>query len=102
MNYGQLNVIFLALALGVFLAAVLRRGTKRRPVAAVVVTMVVLVALTAVFDNVMIGSGLFDYAGHTIAGTKVGLAPIEDFAYPVAAALLLPGLWTLFSHERPK
>ena len=26
---------------------------------------------------------------------QVGLAPLEDFAYPLAGVLLLPGLWLL-------
>ncbi|MGO4385737.1 lycopene cyclase domain-containing protein [Specibacter sp. RAF43] len=113
MNYGQLNTIFLAAALLVFAGALVRRGARLRRgaapkvaarpkmAAAVVGTLVVLVALTAIFDNVMIGSGLFDYAGHTLAGVRVGLAPLEDFAYPLAASLLLPGLWLLLSGERP-
>ena len=52
-----------------------------------------LLVLTAVFDNVMIAVGLFGYRPETLSGLAVGLAPIEDFAYPVAAAVLLPALW---------
>jgi hypothetical protein len=29
----------------------------------------------------------------------VGLAPLEDFSYPVAAVLLLPGLWILLDRS---
>lgn len=65
-------------------------------VVATVATVVVLFVLTVIFDNVMIASGLFDYAGHTLNGLRVGLAPIEDFAYPLGGALLLSGLWILF------
>jgi lycopene cyclase domain-containing protein len=68
--------------------------------AAVVGTIGVLMVLTAIFDNVMIASGLFDYAGHTLNGLRVGLAPVEDFAYPIAAGLLLPGLWLMFTGGR--
>lgn len=122
MNYAQLNALFLVPALAVLLAALARRRGKprlglparglpargtpgrgtSRPVAGVAATLVVLVVLTGVFDNLMIGSGLFGYAGHALAGARVGLAPVEDFAYPAAAALLLPGLWLLFTRERPK
>jgi small toxic polypeptide LdrA/B/C/D len=102
MNYLQLNAIFVAVALAVFAAALLRRPGKPAVLAAVVGSMVVLVVLTAVLDSVMIGSGLFDYGGNTLAGARVWLAPVEDFAYPLAAALLLPGLWLLFTRGRTK
>jgi hypothetical protein len=35
------------------------------------------------------------YAGPRISGMRLGLVPLEDFSYPVAALLLLPGLWLL-------
>ncbi|MDO5754221.1 lycopene cyclase domain-containing protein [Arthrobacter sp.] len=104
MNFVQLNLIFVPAAAVVLLLALLLarlgRGDKRKVLICVAASLVVLVALTAVFDNVMIASGLFDYAGDTLNGTHVGLAPIEDFAYPIAAALLLPGLWLLFTRGR--
>jgi lycopene cyclase domain-containing protein len=52
-----------------------------------------LLVLTAVFDNVMIAVGLFSYRASAVSGLSVGRAPIEDFAYPIAAAVLLPALW---------
>ncbi|WP_369046061.1 lycopene cyclase domain-containing protein [Sinomonas sp. P10A9] len=58
-----------------------------------------LVALTAVFDNVMISAGLFGYAPEKLLGPAVGLAPVEDFAYPLAAAVLLPALWRRLTRE---
>lgn len=103
MNFSQLNAIFVAVAVLVIVTALAQRqgGTGRRAVIAVVVgTIAILIVLTAIFDNVMIASGLFDYAGHTLNGLHVGLAPIEDFAYPIAAGLLLPGLWLLFTRGR--
>ncbi|HKU35285.1 MAG TPA: prenyltransferase [Paenarthrobacter sp.] len=60
---------------------------------AVGLTFAALAVLTAVFDSVMIGMDLFHYDDAHLLGAKIGLAPIEDFAYPLAAALLLPGLW---------
>ena len=57
--------------------------------------------LTAVCDNVMIAAGLFTYEPGLISGLTVGLAPIEDFAYPIAAALLLPALWSLLGGAAP-
>lgn len=96
MNFAQLNAIFLAVAAVVFLAGLWRSRSKGGMVVATAATVVVLLVLTVIFDNVMIASGLFDYAGHTLNGLRVGLAPIEDFAYPLGGALLLSGLWILF------
>ncbi|POH59794.1 lycopene cyclase domain-containing protein [Arthrobacter glacialis] len=103
MTFSQLNAIFVAVAVLVMVVALARQpgaAAKRTLMAAVVASIAVLVVLTAIFDNVMIASGLFDYAGHTLNGLRVGLAPIEDFAYPIAAGLLLPGLWLLFTRGR--
>ena len=50
-----------------------------------------------VFDNVMIAAGLFDYGHELLVGAYVGQAPVEDFAYPLGSALLLPALWLLLT-----
>jgi lycopene cyclase domain-containing protein len=63
--------------------------------AAVGAAAVVLLVLTAIFDNVMIAAGLFSYNPDTITGLFLRLAPLEDFAYPTAAVLMLPALWIL-------
>jgi lycopene cyclase domain-containing protein len=58
-----------------------------------------VLALTAVFDNVMIHFGLMTYSRDAISGALVGAAPVEDFAYPLAALMLLPALWLLFDRR---
>ncbi|MFW0775425.1 prenyltransferase [Paenarthrobacter nitroguajacolicus] len=60
----------------------------------------VLAVLTAVFDSVMIGMELFHYDASHILGVKIGLAPIEDFAYPLAGVVALPGLWMWLTRKR--
>ncbi|MFJ4171045.1 prenyltransferase [Paenarthrobacter sp. NPDC089714] len=74
-----------------------RDGTAKGPSAAhwraVGLAFAALAVLTAVFDSVMIGMELFHYDEAHLLGAKIGLAPLEDFAYPLAAVLLLPGLW---------
>jgi hypothetical protein len=35
------------------------------------------------------------YDDARISGARLGLVPLEDFAYPIAALLLLPALWLL-------
>ena len=58
-------------------------------------------ALTAAFDSLMIAADLFRYDAGSLTGLRVLLAPVEDFAWPVVAVLLLPALWELLgSAER--
>ena len=80
----------------VLLAALALVGARRRvEPRAVVLTLVALLVLTAVFDNLMIAAGLVDYDSTHITGLRLGIAPLEDFTYPLAAALGLPALWHL-------
>jgi len=109
-TYALLALPFLALAATLAAAAALVRGRRRAEGAHrgtvrprdVAVGAAALLVLTAVFDNVMIGVGLFSYAEERISGLRIGAAPLEDFAYPVAAVLLLPALWTLLGGERDR
>src|SRR5690606_20065014 len=101
MSYLALTIPFLAVAVVASLAALLRQPAHgvRRHLAATAITIAVLVGLTAVFDTVMIGAGLFHYSDDHLAGLFIGLAPIEDFAYPVAVALMLPALWWVLTRR---
>lgn len=100
MTYLQLAACFLAVA--AIAAVVLTLIARPHPprLAAVAITMVTLFVLTAVFDTIMIASGLFHYSPDHLLGLHVGLAPIEDFAYPIAGALLLPALWAALRARR--
>ena len=100
MSFLELNVAFVSVAAVVLILALARRGGVGGVAGAAASSFLILAVLTAVFDNVMIASGLFDYGHGTLTGAKVGLAPLEDFAYPLAAVLLLPGLWILLTHKR--
>ena len=95
MTYWALNAIFLGVVVVIALAAIATRRAPRWQ--AVLLAAGVLLVLTAVFDNVMIGVGLVGYNRALISGVFVGRAPLEDFAYSVAAVVLLPSLWTLVS-----
>ncbi len=96
MSYATLAGLFLLAA--VVVAVVLRVAARRSltPLA-LITTIVVLAALTAVFDSVMIAASLFHYDPSQLLGITIGLAPIEDFAYPLAGAILLPTLWGLLT-----
>lgn len=102
MSFAWLSLAFMAGSLLLLIIALRVRRISLRSVApALGVALGALVALTAVFDNLMIGSGLFDYAQQTLLGIKVGLAPIEDFSYPVCAVLFCPALWWLAGGRPP-
>ena len=97
MTYLTLSAAFLLAAAAIVTAAVLRsrRGREGIRWPALAVAGAALLLLTAVFDNVMIGIGLVGYDPDRISGLRIGVAPIEDFAYAVAAVLLLPAVWQL-------
>ncbi len=95
MTYLLLNAVFLLVAAVVAAFAFRLRPGYRRLLPSLGIALVGVLVLTAVFDNIMIGIGLVDYDPDRINGLRLGVAPIEDFAYPVAAALLLPALWAL-------
>ena len=70
---------------------------------AVALTLGIVLIMTAIFDNVMIGVGLVGYDPDLISGQFIGIAPLEDFAYAVAAVVLLPALWVILSpRARPR
>jgi lycopene cyclase domain-containing protein len=104
MTYPLLSAVFLALAAAVLVAGLVRAPDRSRLLTRwlvpALVTGVLLVLLTVVFDNAMIAAGLMTYASAAISGVHLGLVPIEDLAYPVAGLLLLPGLWLLL-RRRP-
>ena len=93
MTYWGLNAIFLAVVAAVAIVAVVSKRGPRWASVGLVLGVVLLMA--AVFDNVMIGVGLVGYDEQKISGAFIGLAPLEDFAYAIAAVVLLPSLWTL-------
>ncbi len=103
MTYWLLNLGFtlVAAAVAASYAISLRRpkggGSRKYWAIAVALTAVLLCALTAVFDNLMIAAGLFNYSSEQISGWRIGAAPVEDFLYVLAAALLLPALWHLLA-----
>jgi lycopene cyclase domain-containing protein len=92
-TYVLLGVPFLLVALAVWLVARARTGGPG--VAATGLTMAALVVLTAVFDNAIVGAGIVGYDDSRTLGVRLGVAPVEDLLYSVAAALLLPALWRL-------
>lgn len=95
MTYVVLSVAVIAL-LALACAPVLRR-LPRWPL---LLTGLVLLTLTVIFDNVIVGVGLVDYDESLISGVRMPIAPLEDLAYTVGSVLLIPTLWELFGRRR--
>ena len=90
MSYLGLVLTFVAVTIPVFVIAVVTRRPDGRWWASVGLTIVTLMALTAIFDSAMIAADLFRFEESALTGIHIGLAPIEDFAWPVAAGILIP------------
>lgn len=88
MTYTLVNLVFLAVSF--IPAVVVLRG---RQWVVVLKTLWPMLLMTAVFDNLIIWSGIVAYDPENISGIKIGLAPIEDFAYTIAAVLLVTTVW---------
>lgn len=100
MTYIELSTWFVGAAVVGAIALSVASGRYRAHLGAMAVTVVVLFLLTAVFDTVMIATGLFHYSADHLLGVHIGLAPLEDFAYPLAGAVLLPTLWAAMRARR--
>ena len=100
MTYTLIVLPFVAVTAIVTLAT-LRRPRFGRRMAASAIAAVVLVVLTAVFDNAMIAAGLVVYPQEHLSGLAIGLAPIEDFSYSICAAFLVPAVYVLLTPKEP-
>ena len=91
MTYLLLTATVLAIAL-IYLV-LMRKYVVVKPLLS---TSVVMLTLTAIFDNVIIQTGIVAYDEGKISGIKIGAAPIEDFAYALVALILVPSLFNFF------
>jgi lycopene cyclase domain-containing protein len=100
MTYWLLNLAFLGTVALVALATWLAR---RMPAwRAVGLSAIPLLLLTAVFDNVLVGTHIVSYDPKLISGAFLGFAPLEDFSYAIAATVMLPCLWALLTPRVPR
>lgn len=88
MTYLLLNGAILAIIIAIACAA-----RKRIAWRTVLLLMAILLIFTAVFDSLIVGTGIVAYDKTKILGIYVAKAPVEDFAYTIAACLLVPYLW---------
>jgi lycopene cyclase domain-containing protein len=94
-TYWLLNIPFLAAVAVVALAVLLSRRSPRWK--AIGLAAIPVLLLTVIFDNVLVGVGIVGYDPSLISGVLIGVAPLEDFAYAIAALVLLPSLWSLLT-----
>jgi len=88
MIYLLLNLAFMLIAfvgLNVFV--------RRTPWPKLLRTLLVMLLVTLVFDNLIIGLGIVDYDISKLSGVYLGLAPIEDFAYTVVSVFMVASIW---------
>lgn len=97
MSYAALAGLFLLAPLLVLVLAAMLRRPDRRWWTSTAVTVLALIALTIGVDSLMIAVDLFRFAEEDLLGIRIGLAPVEDLAWPVAAGVLLPSLWLLLT-----
>ena len=100
MSYAGLALLLLAAAAAACLGIARVAGLSRRWWCTTALAALALVVLTAVFDSLMIAADLFRYDGSALTGIRILLVPVEDFAWPLVAVLLLPALWELLGLVR--
>lgn len=95
-----MTYLWLNLSVLITLFVVLNVIMRKTPWGSIGWTTVILIAFTAVFDNLIIATEIVAYDPLKISGVLIGIAPIEDFAYTLAAVVLIPALWNLFGRKR--
>jgi lycopene cyclase domain-containing protein len=88
LSYLMLNLLFTW-----FAWALLRRNVRALAWRAVLLSLALVLLLTAVFDNLIVGLGIVEYDPIRILGARIGIAPIEDFGYAIVGAFGVPALW---------
>ncbi|MES2630983.1 MAG: lycopene cyclase domain-containing protein [Patescibacteria group bacterium] len=93
-TYLVINLIFIVCIVVMFMQYL------EKPTKSWWVTFGILVALTAVFDSIIIWAGIVGYNPEKILGAYIGFAPLEDFFYAALAIIIVPALWNLFDPNR--
>ena len=88
MNYLLMNLGFMLIAF-----VILNAFVRKTPWRQVLWTLLSMLGLTLIFDNVIIALDIVAYDSDKVSGIYLGLAPIEDFAYTVVAVLAVSSIW---------
>jgi lycopene cyclase domain-containing protein len=92
------NIVLNLVVLAVLVAVTWRVLRRLRP-GPIAGGALVLCVLTMVFDTLMIAADLYVFDADKILGVYLWGAPLEDFAYAIAAALAMPALWTVLARR---
>ena len=60
--------------------------------------LIPVLILTSIFDNILTALPIVTYIPNHILGLHIGTVPVEDFAYAIAAVILVPALNRKFLH----
>ena len=96
MRYLVLNLLVSTITAG----SVLYLHRTRIPVRRLLIVLLFLLILTAIFDSLIIYSGIVAYTPQHIIGITIGKAPIEDFFYALVAAVFGPLIWDYYEHKK--
>ncbi len=94
-------MIYLALNLSVIilLTISLLVFSNFKPNKAFILTLLIMFLLTAIFDSLIIRSNIVAYNYAKTIGLRIGLAPVEDFAYSVGSVLISAILWEKYAKK---
>lgn len=95
-TYLILNIVVILIVILVL------RVRLRIPSLALLATLAILLTLTAIFDNLIVGFSVVDYDPTKILGLKIGYAPVEDFMYSLLAIVIVPTIWNRIGDRRVK
>ncbi|MDY5786442.1 MULTISPECIES: lycopene cyclase domain-containing protein [unclassified Corynebacterium] len=70
-----------------------RRQAGPRQGRVTLAVMAVLVALTVIFDNLMVAAGLVEYSAGNNLGVFIGRIPVEDLFYTIFVVLVVTAVW---------
>lgn len=96
----QVKYLILNLAFLLMLAATLFIVTRSKISKPIIYTLIFLLALTVIFDSLIILNEIVGYNKDNILGIYIWRAPIEDFAYAIASVLTVSLLWEYYDSKK--
>ena len=96
-KYIIIDLPFVLFSLGIYFASMKFIKNKQYHI---ISALILLCILTFIFDNLIIDLGVVAYHADNISRLYIGIAPIEDFAYPIAAIMLLPVIYDYSKKRR--
>ena len=94
-SYLLLDIGFILIAASLCCAQLRSLSAKN-----LIKTVVVVLTLSLIFDQFIIAYDIVNYHENLLTGLFVGKAPVEDFAYSIVAAILMPALWQKAKHAK--